>query len=916
MLSFLLLGFLLPPPLLAAPHSPSEVLSLAGSWRIQLDPERRGEAAGWFNTKLPGRIRIPGTTDQAKLGSAVEAVDQGHLVRAHRYIGPAWYQRDVVVPAGWEGRHVELLIERALWTTRVWVDGEPVAGVEDSLVAPHRHPLGLLRAGRHQLTVCVDNSLHVNIGTLSHAYTEETQSIWNGLVGRVELVARPAVSIEAVRPFLSFDRSNLRVEVTLTNRTGVPIGGMAFVRLLDADGSVLGQGSTLVNADFRAGADSAWLALSRPLPLWDEFNPRMCRIEVDLEAGGFRDQRSLDCGFREIVRDGGRLLINGQPVFLRGNIECCVFPRTGHPPMEVASWLRIFRIAQAHGFNHFRFHTWCPPEAAFVAADQVGVYLNPETPTWTDGFWPAEFTAPRMRERPKPFGADPAVVDFTRREMQRMQDAYGHHPSFCLLTIGNELGNADWALGARLIDEARTRDPRLLYAVSTARELTPSDDFFVTHATKGGAARGLGKASTDWDFSAALKGLEVPLISHETGQRPVFPDWSKLSRYRGPLTARNLEVFRDRMAARGLLGINPAFNRASEAWAFEQYRHEIEAIRRTPGYDGYQLLQLNDFTGQTEALVGLLDPFWEAKGRLTSAAWHGFQAPTVPLARFARHVWEAGETFTAELLVSHFGPQPLRGIRPAWRLSDDHGMVLGHGTLPTVDLAVGEVTALGRVEMVLPACGEPRRLTLTLQAGPASNEWRLWGYPAASAAPPTGDTVLLAERFDLSVRRALAEGRRVLLTPKGLKHAEAFRGRFFSVYWSAVMFSQPDGTLGLVCDPKHPALAGFPNDGHTDWQWRSLVEGSTVFVLDEGPRSLRPIVQQVPDFHFPRKLGSVLELRVGPGRLLVCGLNLAAADPAARALKTSLIQYAGSTAFRPTVELPAPLLERLLAPRP
>lgn len=902
----------------AAPSSCEAPVSLAGSWTVRLDPEGKGEREGWFQGKLPGgsRMRIPGTTDRAGLGPPEARFDQGHLVRAHKHVGPAWYERDVEIPEAWRGRFAEFIVERAIWSTRVWIDGRPVGGSEDSLTTPHRHGLGALAPGRHRLTVCVDNSLQVSLGTLSHSYTEETQSIWNGLVGRVELVARPALAIERVRPFLTFDREGLRVEVTLTNHTRTPIGGRVLGRLLDGQGRLLGSGSAVMNADHGSATESFAISPVGGLPLWDEFDPQLCELEVTLEAEGAADRRALACGFRDFTRDGASLRVNGRPTFLRGNIECCVFPRTGHPPTDVASWLRIFEIARAYGFNHFRFHTWCPPEAAFAAADRLGIYLNPETPTWIDGFWPQEFTQPRMSVRPGPFGSDPAVVEFTRRELRRMQDAYGHHPSFCMVTIGNELGNADWEIGARLIDEARAHDPRQIFAVSTARELTPSDECFITHASKAGATRGLGKASTSWDFAAGLKGLDVPVVSHETGQRPVFPDWRTLRRFDGPLKPRNLEVFRDLMAARGLMRWNRAFTAASEAWALEQYRHEIEAIRRTPGFDGYQLLQLNDFTGQGEALVGLLDAFWEPKGEGTAASWGGFQAPTVPLSRIDKFTWVAGETFRAQALVSHFGSGPLKRTEATWRILDASGSLLASGHWPPADVMPGEVKELGELNYLLPDAPEARRLDLVVSVGGAQNRWRFWVFPRPAAAPAEPRQILVADAWSLAVRRALHEGRTVLLAPRALRHAEAFPGRFHSVYWSASMFSQPEGTLGLWCDPRHPALAGFPNDGHSDWQWRTVVEGSTVFVLDRAPPSLQPIVAQVPDFHFPRKLASLFEARVGRGRLLVCGLHLGDADAAGQALRTSLVRYAESPAFRPRVDLPEAYLERLLAPRP
>lgn len=889
-------------------------LSLSGKWRFQLDPERRGEAESWFQKELAQTIALPGTTDQAGVGGREPAVDRGHLVRAHRYVGPAWYQREVDIPETWRAQWIELRIERALWTTRVWVDGELRGGVEDSLTTEHRHALGILSPGRHRLTVCVDNDLHVNIGTLSHSYTEETQSMWNGMVGRLELAAEPMLAVEGVRPFYDASDDQVRVEVAVTNRLGRPAGGVVVARLRRADGKLVAEGSAVINADHGYGQETLALDTISPLPRWDEFDPQLCRLEVEWQAGGLRERREWRTGLREWKRQGTALLLNGRPVFLRGNVECCVFPRTGHPPMHVQEWREIFKVAREHGFNHFRFHTWCPPDAAFAAADELGIYLNPETPTWTDGFWPDEFTAPRMAKRPLPFGEDPAVVEFARRELQRIQEAYGHHPSLAMITIGNELGKADWKRSAQIIEEARARDPRFLYAVSTARELTPADDYWVTHATKAGGVRGLGKPSTDWDFSAGLREVPVPLLGHETGQRPVFPDYRTLGRYTGPLKPWNLEVFRERLRARGLLQHNRIFTEASAAWALAQYRHEIEGFLRTPGLAGYQLLQLNDFTGQTEALVGLLDPFWQPKSSIKPAQWQPFQSATVPLVRLPKFVWEEGEQVQASAWVSQFGPWSLDKITSRWWVTDERGREVARGEGVAMPVSPSGLSRMGDIQFVLPRTRRPERFDLHLTVGLGENAWRLWSYPKVTTTTTVPAGVRVIERWDEATARAVAAGERLVLLARGLKNASAFRGHFYSIYWSAVMFAQPEGTLGIWCDPRHHALSGFPNDGHSDWSWRTLVEGSTVFVLDNAPAGLNPIVGQVPDFHDPHRLASVFEVRVGNGRLLVCGLNVATDDPAGRAMRASLLDYAASSAFRPQTDASVDWLNRLLEP--
>ena len=83
---------------------------------------------------------------------------------------------------------------------------------------------------------------------------------------------------------------------------------------------------------------------------------------------------------REFAIKGKWFYVNGRQTQLRGTVECCTFPLTGYPPTDVKSWERIFRICRSSGLNHIRFHSYCPPEAAFIAADLVGIYLQPEGP--------------------------------------------------------------------------------------------------------------------------------------------------------------------------------------------------------------------------------------------------------------------------------------------------------------------------------------------------------------------------------------------------------------------------------------------------------------------------------------------------------------------------------------------------------
>lgn len=119
-----------------------------------------------------------------------------------------------------------------------------------------------------------------------------------------------------------------------------------------------------------------WWPFGAEAAAWDEFARRCTGSPRSSRTASAAGQEAF--GFREIRAEGRQLRINGRPLLLRGTLDCAIFPRTGHPPTDVASWRRVLEVVRAHGLNHVRYHSWCPPEAAFVAADELGVYLQVE----------------------------------------------------------------------------------------------------------------------------------------------------------------------------------------------------------------------------------------------------------------------------------------------------------------------------------------------------------------------------------------------------------------------------------------------------------------------------------------------------------------------------------------------------------
>lgn len=844
-------------------------VSLAGTWRFEI----AGVEARGFARELAGRIQLPGTIDDAGLGP--RNPEPPTLIGPYRlsnYAGPAWYQRDIEIPGSWTGRRVTLFLERCRWVTTVWLDDRCI-GSQDSLIAPHVHDFGTgIAPGKHRLTVCVDNTLKIDLGPFVSALFGGTPGNMNGIIGRMELVATPPVWLEAVQVYPDVDRRLARVVVKTGNATG------------QAGSGVLEIGGRSVPVTWDAAGGEVEVEVPVDAPLWDEFAPNLTGLTVRFGD----DARTVRFGMRKFAARGTQFTLNDRPIFLRGTVESSAWPLTGYPPMDVPAWQRIYRILKDYGLNHIRFHSWCPPEAAFTAADVEGILVLAEGPQ-------ANVDA----------GADPRRDAFIEAEFKRIVDTYGNHPSFCLMALGNEYGgNAE--LLTRWVGMLIQRDPRRLYSSAASVPVAVNRQW-----TEHGGGRGIQGPGTLRDLREIVAADPRPVVGHEIGQWTFFPDVNEISKWTGVMALRNYEMVRDDLQRKNLLDLAPQFVEASGQFALRLYKEEIEVLLRTPGYGGFSLLDLHDYPTQGTALVGPLDAFWESKGFITPAAWRRFCAPTVPLLRMPKRTYTTDETFEATVDLAHYGPADLVGAQPVWSIQDDQGRVVAAGQWSPVTAPTGQLTALGAIQTSLAQAGAPRKLTVTVAlAGTAfANDWEIWVYPAQDVPQPPAEIVVCQSWA--AAQTALADGRKVVLFADS---PLATPGQFLPAFWSPVwMPNQKPNTMGLLCDPQHPLFAQFPTAGHSDWQWQDLMQHSRLFNLDELPAACRPMVQVIDNFARNRKLGLVFESRVGRGQLLVCGFDLPALgqEPAARQFLASLYAYVGSAAFKPTLELEATALNCL-----
>jgi|GEM_PF-73881 len=863
-------------------------LILTGPWRFALDPGDAGMPQQWTQSvNLPGTLPGQGIGDDVTLNTKwiggiadrsfftapeYEKYRQsGHikipfwLQPDKYYAGPAWYQRDIEIPADWQGKRVVLSLERPHWETRVWVD-DTLIGTNNSLSTPHDYDLGLLAPGKHTLTIRVDNRMVIDIGENSHSISDHTQGDWNGIVGRIELRARPPVWIEDVQVYPNVAKSSVRVRVKKGGQPG---------------NAILTVGNKRVEI-----ADVAEVEVPVDAKPWDEFSPNLQELTVRL----CDDQRTVRFGLREFAADGTQFAINERKTFLRGTLDCCIYPKTGHPPTDVAEWKRIIGIAKAHGLNLIRFHSWCPPEAAFQAADELGFYFHVEASSWAN--------------QSTTLGDGKPVDQWIYEETDRILKYYGNHPSFVLMAYGNEPGGKNHkAYLARYVSHYKALDPRRLWTSGAGWPELPENQWHCVPGPRiqawGGGLKSRINAKppeTVTDYRDYISRRNVPVVSHEIGQWCVYPNFEEMKKYTGYLKPKNFEIFRDRLAEHGMLDQARDFLLASGKLQTLCYKEDIESALRTPGMAGFELLDLHDFPGQGTALVGVLDPFWEEKGYVTAAEYRRFCNHTVPLARLPKRVFTTDETLEATLEVAHYGPSSVGDI--AWKLVGDDGKVVATGQ--------------GNVRVELKAIPAPARYKLVANADGFENDWDVWVYPSrVDTQPPSGVRIVDALTDDMTGKVLL------LVPPSRVKNAakdKVVMG-FSSIFWNtAWTHRQPPTTLGILCDPQHPVFADFPTDFHSNWQWWYLITQAAPMILDDLPKPFRPIVQVIDDWFTARKLGLLFEANVGKAQVVVCSIALDDSNPVARQFRASLLRYMASDRFAPKQTLERSTIQNLIAP--
>lgn len=877
-------------------------IDLSGQWRVKLDAEKQETMPQAY----PETMMLPGTTSAAGLGMPNPAKERGCLTDAYRFEGAVWFMRTFTA-GDWTGEQTMLTLERTRKTT-VYLDGRPI-GHQESLCTPHRYFLPPVHAGEHTLVIRVDNTDYPTRG--GHLTSPDTQSNWNGITGEISLtVAHTLLTDLTVRPDLR--RGCLRVHGHII---GAPDGVAGIV--------LPGQMEHLL--PYRRGVLDGECPLKGNEAFWDEAHPEIHTISIDLDG----DVYETTFGLRDVRTVGRRLLINGRETFLRGKVDNLLYPKTGYTPTDVASWMTILGIAKEYGINHYRYHTACPPDAAFTAADLLGVYMAPELPFWG--------TVAEEGEE----GYDERERDFLFQEGFRILREYGHHPSFLWLSLGNELwGSKDvlnrmmrayreaddtklYSSGANnyqfvpdVLDEenvfvgvrlGRERLIRGSYAMcdapqgivqTTAPESVSNYDASIVPETLGQSGEagkvqiqyGTGVKEVDAQSADALI-PDVPVISHEVGQYVFYPDFSEISRYTGPLKPRNIEAMRENLERAGLYGEHEAFFRQTGHLAVECYKREIETLLRSREVSGFQLLDLQDYTGQGTALVGVLNAMMENKGLISAEEWREFCAGTVVLGEFASFTGMMGEDIRFDVQISECDPEKQHTCIRCTLMDGEREL---YACDVTPGARQGRLT--DAVSVTFPAeCyrdAMQERITgltvvLTLEDG-TRNHYPIWLIPPI-------DIRITREGIEKDGRMVAfvsaeekADGAAIVVpSAEGQLPAE-----YCTDFWCYPMFRSssesmgkpvPVGTMGLSIDTASPLLKRFAQEDYTTPAWYAILQTAHVQRL---PADVHPAVQMIDNTERCARLG-ILYQQDGVWHL-TASLWEKPNDPAVRALAWSL----------------------------
>lgn len=910
-------------------------INLHGEWNFELDKKKIGAKEKFFNKKLKDTITLPTTTSEAKKGRLNTNIELGCLTDLYKFEGYAWFSREVYFLGNNVNKFIELIMERTR-ITHVWID-ENYVGTYNSLCTSHHYDITpYIKKNKHKITIMVDNTEYPTKG--GHMTSPDTQTNWNGITGEISINIINKIRLNNVKFYSNIENKTVTVK-------GNIVGGQAHsisLKVFDDEISYDKKRFYIKDNSFEFN-----YYMGENVKFWSEYNPHTYKMTIEIENNGeYISQETFSFGMLAFETTENKFLINGNETFLRGKHDGLIFPLTGYAPTDVDSWVKVLKIAKEYGINHYRFHTCCPPKAAFEAADLVGIYMEPELPFW------GTITVEGDENH------DGAMQDYLIEEGYRILDEFGNHPSFVMMSLGNELWGSKEVLSS-ILKRYKEYDSRHLYVQGCNNfQWSPcileEDDFFsgvrfsgdrlirgsyaMCDAPQGHIQTIAPNTNHNYDemirpsikdknlagevgvkqiqYGTGVKEVlvseeeelipSVPVISHEIGQYETFPNFNEIKKYTGVLRARNFETFKERLEEKGLINKADMYFKASGKLAAECYKGELETALRSKELAGFQLLDLQDFSGQGTALVGVLDAFMDNKGIISAEEWREFCSDCVLLGEFSKYVWMAKDVFECSVKISNYK----EGIQGDMYLKAE--VLSTTECIWTEEIKIKElfigVNNLNTFKFKLPNCINPQKLTLKLSLSNLniSNHYDIWVYPEVPVISYDTD-ILVTDKLS-EVIECISNNKKILYYPKDTQNLNSIKGTYCTDFWCYPMFrsisesmgkSIPIGTMGLLIDKEHSAFKHFPCEFYSTPQWWDIVMNSQLSILDD--TKLDPIVQMIDNFERNHLLGLIYELKIEDASILVCTSLLKDIENSipAQWLNYSLIKYILSDDFKP-----------------
>ncbi|WP_160683341.1 sugar-binding domain-containing protein [Clostridium sp. C2-6-12] len=930
-------------------------IDLSGIWSFQLDEEKLGAKVPFNDT-----IMLPGTTSYYKKGKKNNNTELGCLTEEYKFEGYAWFSKTIHISEEILDKNCVLFLERTRVTT-IWINGIEV-GTQNSLSTPHVYDItSYLVSGENLITILVDNTNYPTKG--GHLTSPDTQTNWNGITEKIELQIFNKVYLSDVQIYPNIqDKSvTIKSKVIGAEKGIISVSAVSF-------NSEKEHKAEEKEFEFTSNEVSIKYSLGENALLWGEYERNLYKLDLKLVIDGLIvDKHEVDFGLRDFKGEGDKFTINGTKTFLRGKHDGLIFPLTGFAPTTVEEWLKILTISKSYGINHYRFHTCCPPEAAFVAADILGIYMQPELPFW--GTITDENDENHNEEEQR----------FLIKEGFAILKNFGNHPSFVMMSLGNEL----WGSKDRLdyiLKEYKDYDNRHLYTQGSNNfQFTPvileNDDFFsgvrfsrdrlfrgsyaMCDAPLGHVQTDMPSTMKDYDenispvfmekennvkgnsddtieiqFGTGTKTVKatdnrrelipnIPVVSHEIGQYETYPDFNEIKKYTGPLKARNFEIFKEKLEEKGLGDLAQKYFKCSGKLAVDCYKEELETAFRSKKLAGFQLLDLQDFSGQGTALVGVLDVFMESKGLISPEEWRSFCSDAVLLGRFEKYNYLAGESFNANIELCYYRNLPLNSFTLQWQLKDDNilyqsgeNLVANSGDKNYIDIC--------DINIKMPEVTSMKKLTLHLQIEGMEIEkkYDLWIYPKNISIDKAELNIF--DNLSEKAIELLESGEKVILFPQLDSVKNSIEGFYCADFWCYPMFRSisesmnkkiPVGTMGLLIDNTHPVFKDFPCEEYSTYQWWNIVSNSRSIILNDTQKDFRPIVQTIDNFERNHKLGLLFECNVLNGKLLVCTCDVKKIinEIEGKQFLYSVFNYIRSKDFNPKFEINISQLKNILS---